>query len=209
MDWWDYPIIVGLQGIVTWAVWYFASYVKEKGKNLATREDIGGITRQIESVKTENAKELEGLKSELNARFFAHTMRFEKEFHVYEEIWKALLELRNATMKLRPVGDFIDPNETDEERKRKRLERFGKAFDAFYPVVYENRPFLPSEVFNRLEESLKVMNSEASDYVRRRDEPDQPRYDPKYWEKAEANAEKILKQTDAICEAIRRRIEML
>ena len=53
------------------------------------------------------------------------------------------------------------------------------------------------------------MNLEAFDYARRRDESDHPLYDPKYWEKAAANAEKILEQTDAICEVIRGRIEML
>ena len=132
MEW----LIIVLQ-VVTLGVWillaknYFPSYTKKKGENLATREDIHEITRQIESVKTEYAKELEGLKSELNAKFHAHTVRFQKEFQVYEQIWKALLELRNATLKLRPAGDFFDPNETEEERKQKRLERFGKCILRF------------------------------------------------------------------------------
>ena len=141
MEWWNYLVIVLLQAVVTCVIWYIASYVKEKGKNLATKEDIKEITAKIESVKVEYAKELEGLKSQLNAKFHAHTLRFEKEFHVYEQIWKTLLDLKNATLDLRPVRDRVNPNETEEERKQKRFERFRKAFDAFYPVVYENRPF--------------------------------------------------------------------
>ena len=30
---------------------YFLSYFSEKGKNQATKEDIGNITREIESIK--------------------------------------------------------------------------------------------------------------------------------------------------------------
>lgn len=38
---------------------YLPGYLREKGKNLATKDDIGEITKKIEQVKTEYAKELE------------------------------------------------------------------------------------------------------------------------------------------------------
>jgi hypothetical protein len=44
---------------------FFPSYSKEKGKNLATKEDIHGITDKIESVKAEYAKSLEAVKTKL------------------------------------------------------------------------------------------------------------------------------------------------
>ncbi|WP_027330236.1 hypothetical protein [Marinimicrobium agarilyticum] len=44
---------------------FFPSYTKEKGKNLATKEDIREITEKIESVKADYAKSLETLKSKL------------------------------------------------------------------------------------------------------------------------------------------------
>lgn len=44
---------------------FFPSYTKEKGKNLATKEDIREITEKIESVKVDYAKSLETLKSNL------------------------------------------------------------------------------------------------------------------------------------------------
>lgn len=42
---------------------YLPGYIKEKGKNLATKEDIAAITKQIEQVKVEYAKQLELYKS--------------------------------------------------------------------------------------------------------------------------------------------------
>jgi len=44
---------------------FFPSYSKEKGKNLATKEDIQDITEKIESVKADYAKSLEAVKSKL------------------------------------------------------------------------------------------------------------------------------------------------
>jgi hypothetical protein len=75
MEWTEYLKIGVFQAIITVAVWFTASYVKEKGKNLATREDIDEITRKIESAKIEYAKELESIKSQLNAKFHTHTVQ--------------------------------------------------------------------------------------------------------------------------------------
>jgi len=213
MEWFivvgDVIILLGLGALALFARNYLPSYTKEKGKNLATREDIEEITDKIESVKTEYAKELEGLKSQLNAKFHAQTVRFEKEFHVYEKIWKALLEIKNSTVKLRPISDTVDSRVSEEDRKRERLERFGKAFDCFYPAVYENKPFFPPDIFTRLEQLLILMNVESHGYSARSPDPNHPLYDSKYFDTAEANAEKIREETEAICELMRQKIESL
>ena len=202
-------ILASFGALVLFAKNYLPSYTKEKGKNLATKEDIKDITDKIESVKTEYAKELEGLKSQLNAKFHAQTVRFEKEFKVYEQLWATLLNLRNATLNLRPSGDSVDPNESEEDRRKRRLERFKAAFDVFYPTVYENKPFFPLGIFDHLDSLRRLITSESVDYSWRRDEPNERRYDPNYWEKARANADKIMVATDAICDLIRQRIERL
>jgi hypothetical protein len=206
MEWWDYLIIVVLQGIVTGCIWYFAPYFKEKGKNVATREDIEEITDKIESVKNDYAKELEGLKSQLNAKFHAQTVRFEKEFKVFEEVWASLVSLRDATRRLRPLFEYADPKDPKHpEEAKKRLDDFGKSYDSFYTVVHCNRPFFPQEIFDPLRGLLKLSLGEARDY---KDGWAAPRlHDPDYWKTAEKNAEDILTKTEDICEAIRKRIK--
>ena len=47
------------------ARFYFPSYMKEKAKNLATKEDVALITEEMEKVKTEYAKSLEVYKGEI------------------------------------------------------------------------------------------------------------------------------------------------
>ncbi|WP_052131326.1 hypothetical protein [Vibrio caribbeanicus] len=47
---------------------YFPKYLSEKAKNLATKEDIGQITDQVESIKRQHAVELEKIKTELDVK---------------------------------------------------------------------------------------------------------------------------------------------
>ncbi|HDY7722493.1 TPA: hypothetical protein RQK05_004567 [Vibrio vulnificus] len=65
---------------------YFPSYMKEKGKNTATKEDIEEITKIAEWVKQRSATELEELKSALNEQ----DKLLEKRREVYEDIVESL-----------------------------------------------------------------------------------------------------------------------
>lgn len=47
---------------------YIASYFREKGKNLATKEDIEEITRRVEGVKTQYSTEIERLRLALQQK---------------------------------------------------------------------------------------------------------------------------------------------
>ena len=55
---------------------WLISYVREKGKNLATKEDIAEITQKVESIKTDLA----------GKQHFSR-LRYEREIELYREIW--------------------------------------------------------------------------------------------------------------------------
>ena len=57
--------IMGL-AVASWLLTsYFPKYLEEKGKNLATKEDIGEITQITERIRNEMFSELEVVKSNL------------------------------------------------------------------------------------------------------------------------------------------------
>lgn len=84
MNWTETETIVsictGIVALTQFFLWrYIArnkSYESEKGKNLATKEDIGTITKEIESVKDNYGKVMERYKIELQKEFEAskHTI---------------------------------------------------------------------------------------------------------------------------------------
>lgn len=65
---------------------YLPSYMNEKGKNLATKEDISFITNEVERVKSLYAGEVETLKSTL----MSENQTLEKRRKIYEEICNSL-----------------------------------------------------------------------------------------------------------------------
>ena len=73
---------------------FLKSYFKEKGKNLATFEDIESITEKVENVKKDFNIKLEGLKSELQKNNIAYQInlselikiRFKRIDNLYENL---------------------------------------------------------------------------------------------------------------------------
>jgi len=59
---------LGIRGIGLLLYRYLPAYTAEKGENLATKEDIAEITKQIEGVKSSYAHELEGVRAAIGSR---------------------------------------------------------------------------------------------------------------------------------------------
>lgn len=172
---------------------YLPTYFAEKGKNLATKEDIKDITEKVEAVRAEYVK-----------RQHVHEMAFDKEFEILSEVWGRLVDLRNATQSLRPVLDSFDPNEPEEERRRKRLQKFAECYNAFVNTVQKNQPFYPKEIYESLFEIMMIASVEAGEYSFH--DPDRRPLDHQYWEEALNNQGRIIKMVDDVCEQIRERI---
>ncbi|WP_340598863.1 hypothetical protein AAB109_29740 (plasmid) [Priestia megaterium] len=106
---------------------YLPSYFKEKGKNLATKEDISEITRLQEEVKSTFQSSLEEQRSELNGKlevlkhqqnkllkdYELYTVkRFEYYPELYKEIESSISEVSNLKFK-KSVNDFRNFNSED------------------------------------------------------------------------------------------------
>ena len=185
---------------------YLPSYFKQKGKNLATKEDIGEITHEIEGIKNQYLKSTEVLKSQLERKSHAHQVRYEHEFKVLTDVWDSLIHLRNMTIRLRPIFDVYDSKKTEDQIKEERLHEFSSAYQGFVDKVEKNRPFYPTKVYKSLNELIQIMRMEALEYQFKTPNSNQPGFDRKYWDNAVQNSEKIVTAVDNICETIRKQI---
>lgn len=132
--------VVGLAVLGILGKYYLPSYTKKKGENLATREDIEEITTKMESVKNLYAEKLEELKSTLNRKHHAHSIKFSHEFKILEELWQLLIKLRELVALL--------PSQSREAREaRSEL----KAATSKVELFAENRyPFISQNVWTAL-----------------------------------------------------------
>ncbi|MDB5984061.1 MAG: hypothetical protein JWQ69_5076 [Pseudomonas sp.] len=90
-------------GILIWLLkYYLPNYAKEKAKNLATKEDIAGITDKIESVKTEYAKQLELHKMDIWREQQAHLWQREEiklKIDTFKKAVVTVAKLNNLILK--------------------------------------------------------------------------------------------------------------
>lgn len=105
-NYWIYLLLSILIALVST---YFFQYFKEKGKNLATKEDIENITSQVESVKNEYKIEFDKIqkKNELIVSEIKDTKsRYNsKQFELYNELWSALIDLKISADNLWDVAN--------------------------------------------------------------------------------------------------------
>jgi hypothetical protein len=69
---------------------YLESYLTEKGKNLATKEDIKDITHQVEAIKNQYAQLLEEQKARNQLRLAAIDRRLQAHQEAYS-LWRKLI----------------------------------------------------------------------------------------------------------------------
>ncbi len=137
-----------------------------------------------------------------NQSIFIHKIQFEKEFEIYNELWKNLIELRNYTSLLRPQLDFINLKESDEEKKN-RLEKFNLAFKRCINTFENNKPFYPKDVYDEIEKTIQLARKEVIEYNRGE------KCTKEYWENTEKNIAEIVNSTDIVCDKIRERIGLI
>ena len=101
---------------------YLPAYFSEKGKNLATKEDIIEITDKIESVKTDYARQLEIFKGDIAL--------LEKR----RELSAQVVDLINRYKELPPAGKT--PNQ--------------KELRAFEQDYYKLIPWIPTDILKAL-----------------------------------------------------------
>lgn len=172
---------------------WVGSFFSEKGKNLATKQDIYEITKKIESVK-----------AAVGTQQYVHQTRYQNEFRILEELSGLLVELRESALALRPKLDHINPNETEEDRKNNRLKQYSESLQPFTSFAEKHKPFYPDEIYNEINSLIDISYKEAVEF--RLFTPEQAGFH-KYWDNAQQNSQKIASQSNMVIQLIRDRIK--
>lgn len=183
---------------------YLFSYSSQKGKNLATKEDVGEITSKIENVKLDYAQQLESTRAELSSQLNTHGFRYEKEYEVLSDLTGHLVDVRNASVNLRPMLDFVDPTKDKDEIKKERLQKLFEARRDLYFVREKKRPFYTDDIYQAILEVDKVANAESIEYEYK--DPFEGKNFKDYWDAAQENQDEITNKANVAMEKIRERV---
>ena len=187
--------------ILSFLAAFIGPYLREKGKNVATREDIADITRKVENIKQEFTKGVERLKADLDRTTHVSKQQFDVEFAIYRDIWEKLVTVRQRFFALNPYISELLPAQAGQERRQRRIEEFNSAYGDFISTVDRNQPFYSDEVYTALSAIIEVCIDEKVES----EIPPQPNY----WQRVSNNKQKLLKSIDTACKSIRARFQHL
>ena len=142
---------------------YLFYYSTEKGKNLATKEDIEGITRKVESTKNEYVAEIERLKVELALLSRKNDILFDEKIRVFKKLQKILVNFKRyceaALGTYDNRGEFHPTLESlDETNARSALIHI----HALHQIQLEDFIFLSkssNSALNKIYEACQIMPS--------------------------------------------------
>ena len=175
---------------------FLLNYFQEKGKNLATKEDIEDITRKVESVR-----------GAINTRFQVSRFRYENEYKILTELTEKAVNLSKAIERLRPILNTGKPVGDDQKAKEKenKIKLYYEAMRALHEIADKKKPFFPAQIHEDLVQLRRLCFKEG--FMYQHYDPN-PNYDPDYWDDAQKNMKKIYDFMDkTLMKGIRRRIE--
>jgi hypothetical protein len=170
------------------------------------------LSKIIEAQKLEMKAKLTTFEQELkktNKKFEAELQKsiaisqiqFEKEYLIYGEIWEALVSLKIATDSLRPIMDYVAPEQSEDEIKQKRMKNFIDPFNSFSLLLQKHKPFYPISVYEALSNVRTKCHHESVDFeVGKKNDRD-------YYKEAVANSREISSLIDDACTSIQERLE--
>lgn len=185
-------IFLCIVGFGIFIKFYVPAYLKKKAENLATKEDIAEVTRQIELVK-----------GKIGSQLYIHQTRYQNEFNILMDLSEKLVELRDSALSLRPVVDSANTY-TDEE-KGKRLNRYFEVANDLYKLCETRKPFYPDEIYNEIKKIGQITWKEVVEYQLGSDP--RARRDPQYWKTASDNAQKISEMANETMGLVRNRVK--
>ena len=174
------PYLIIITQIITAGIGAFlGAYLSQKGKNLATKEDIDGITRRTEEIKTELA----------NRSHFSRE-RYDREMEIYQKVWPKIMDFFQAAYFSEGFDQTDQPN------------RYAEAFDNVKLVIRENIPFFAKEIQQELLsfQNLCIDHRCYESLMRQRN------LTPEEQEHCSGSSDRIKAQLDRVEHAIRNRL---
>ena len=120
--------------------------------------------KKIHKLQSELQATSQKLQTELDKSLHTHKIQFEKEFVIYTEVWEQLVLVKKKVLALRPALDMVSPNETPEDKNKRRLQELSEVYNPFYELVEKYRPFYPQDVYESLMDLIFQIRDESVDF---------------------------------------------
>lgn len=162
---------------------------------------------RLERTRSALERDIRTLQTSLDRTVFVHRAHFEVELAAIRDIWARVAAVRNTMGLVRPVGRIVPRDEQPEEREAREREdftAFNRDFNALLHAVDTQSPFVPHDIYERLDALIQIARAEVNGVALHRHNR------PIDWEEiGEANYRRFCDGATVVSDAIRTRLEML
>lgn len=114
---------------------------------------VGGLSSWFGNIWAQRM--LKKFDIESQNKLYSSQLQFEREYAIYSKLWKSLFLMKNSTLNLFPVLDYLPE---DEDKKNELYsQRYRDCFNyvySFAETLYSSSPFISSEIFSDLDDIL-------------------------------------------------------
>jgi len=167
--------------------------------------------QRLEGLRSELEGEVRRLQAALDRTVLVHRVQFETEFTILRDIWAKVAAVRASMGLVRPMMDLVPRGETPEQREAREHERFvafNGDFNELIRAVDHQTPFIPREIYERLETLIQIARAEASEVTV--EGPDRERLGITDWfKRGRENYQQFCAEASQVSNLIRARLERL
>lgn len=163
------------------------------------------VNKKLQAQKHEHDKQLESLKSNLGKKNTVHKLQFEKEFQLYGELWKALVDVRKTAV-ITPTLEIMPNNKSPYDVYRERYEIAVDAFNKAKNLFEDHRPFYHDDVSTITRELLSQCRKNIGSVGRMLKSGN---FDDELQDEADKLLKKVPEAIDEIEKVIKERIGLL
>jgi len=179
--------------------------------NYLLQRERSNHEQRLEHLRTELETKIRTLQAALDRTILVHRVQFEAEFAALREIWSKVAAVRASMGLVRPMMDIVPANETKEQREAREHERFSTfnndLGDLIRAVDYQS-PFIPREIYERLETLIQTARAELSEVAVER--PDRERLGITDWfKRGRESYLELCAEANRVSDLIRARLERL
>lgn len=156
---------------------------------------------RLETYKADLDATKERLRASLENSTHVTKIQFDKEFSIYHEIWKCLVDLKKSTLSLNPSAAELFPDADNEESRTRRLQNFMNALEPFSDSIEKNKPFYSKEVYDSL---FKIFQFCFFEGIHK--SPLRSSFPEEVWNRVLVKQDAIISEIDVCCEQIRSRV---
>lgn len=166
---------------------------------------------KLERLKTELEREVRSLQTALDRTIFVHRAQFDTEFAALRDIWAKVAEVRAKMGMVRPLMDLIPAGETEVQRNEREFRRFSEFYAALNALVHavdSQSPFVPRDIYLKVEAVMQIARGEALEVqVERGDRDRQIIRD--WYQRGRENFRQVCDEATQLSDLIRTRLEQL